>query len=158
MTVDPSIAKAYWAQVQGVTDSSGTGSNYAFPCSTSLPDFSFSVGGVTSIIPGSYFNGGLYIGTAPCKSDIIARVLTAETDLFANVCKQCALALFKAGRVEGAWHPLSLDPSLWSLTTPILLYLLHHTLEGKVMSKRYFLALFICTSTCPQAQLAIYVH
>ena len=55
LLVDDSIVSAYYAQVQGSSNSQSDG-GYVVPCSATLPDISFTIGSYTGTIPGSYIN------------------------------------------------------------------------------------------------------
>ena len=55
--LDDSILAKYYAQVSGAKNSQSAG-GYVFPCSSTLPNFSITVGGVKQTIPGSYINYG----------------------------------------------------------------------------------------------------
>lgn len=55
LLVDDSIVSAYYAQVSGSSNSQSDG-GYVFPCTATLPDISFTIGGYTGTVPGSYVN------------------------------------------------------------------------------------------------------
>lgn len=50
-----SVVKAYYAKVSGATYSSSQG-GYIFPCSATLPSFTFGAGTYRGVIPGTYMN------------------------------------------------------------------------------------------------------
>lgn len=50
-----SVVSAYYKQVKGAKNSNSQG-GYIFPCSATLPDFTFGVGSYRGVIPGSYMN------------------------------------------------------------------------------------------------------
>jgi hypothetical protein len=56
------VVKAYYAQVKGATNDQSAG-GYVFPCSATLPDFTFGVGSARIKIPGSYINYATYQGS-----------------------------------------------------------------------------------------------
>lgn len=64
MHVHPSMAAAYYAQVNGAV-SQPDGSNWGVPCNEPLPDFSLQIGDGTAVIPGNLMNAGLLLGAAP---------------------------------------------------------------------------------------------
>ena len=52
---EDAIVSAYYAQVQGAQNNQQQG-GYTFPCSATLPDFTFGVGSYMALIPGSLIN------------------------------------------------------------------------------------------------------
>ncbi len=54
--------KAYYAKVSGSSDSSEAG-GYIFPCSATLPSFTFGLGSYRGVIPASYLNYAVYSGS-----------------------------------------------------------------------------------------------
>ncbi|KAI1365122.1 secreted aspartic proteinase precursor [Xylaria arbuscula] len=60
--VPSTIVSAYYAQVSGAKNNAAAG-GYVFPCSASLPDFTFGVGSARIVIPGEYINYAPYTGT-----------------------------------------------------------------------------------------------
>ncbi|KAI9845901.1 MAG: Type I transmembrane sorting receptor [Sclerophora amabilis] len=50
-----SIVSAYYAQVQGARNNERAG-GYTFPCSATLPSFTFGVGSYRAVIPGTFIN------------------------------------------------------------------------------------------------------
>ncbi|KAI9710744.1 MAG: Type I transmembrane sorting receptor [Bogoriella megaspora] len=50
-----SVVRAYYARVSGSSNSATYG-GYVFPCSTTLPTFSLSIGGKLHTVPGNYIN------------------------------------------------------------------------------------------------------
>jgi len=55
VVIDDSILNKYYAQVSGAQNSDEDG-GWVFPCSSKLPNFSITVGGVKQTIPGTYIN------------------------------------------------------------------------------------------------------
>lgn len=55
LLVPDSVVSAYYAKVSGATYDNSQG-GYVFPCSATLPSFTFGVGSYRGVIPGSYIN------------------------------------------------------------------------------------------------------
>jgi aspergillopepsin I len=55
LLVPDSVVSAYYARVPGASYSSNDG-GYIFPCSATLPSFTFGVGSYRGVIPGTYIN------------------------------------------------------------------------------------------------------
>lgn len=51
-TVDPSVAAAYWGQVDGAEDTAGDGSGWEYPCGATLPDFNLYMDGQVVTLAG----------------------------------------------------------------------------------------------------------
>lgn len=65
-----SIVKAYYAQVPGSKNSNADG-GFVFPCSTTLPNFSITIGGVPQVIPGKHINyAPVQTGSTTCYGGI----------------------------------------------------------------------------------------
>ncbi|CAK7222144.1 hypothetical protein SCUCBS95973_004741 [Sporothrix curviconia] len=87
------IVKAYYKQVSGSSNSNTYG-GYVFPCSATLPTFTFGVGSARITIPGSYINyGPVSTGSSTCfgglqdSSDI-------GINIFGDVALKSAFVVF----------------------------------------------------------------
>ncbi|CAI7633267.1 Penicillopepsin-1 [Penicillium manginii] len=57
LLLDDSVVSAYYAQVSGAKNDQSVG-GYVFPCSTTLPSFSVTIGSYTATVPGTLINYG----------------------------------------------------------------------------------------------------
>ena len=55
LLVDDSVVSDYYNNVKGAKNDQSQG-GYTYPCSTTLPDITFSIGGYQATVPGSYVN------------------------------------------------------------------------------------------------------
>ena len=55
LLVDDSVVSAYYSGVDGAQNDQTQG-GYTYPCSTTLPDITFTIGGYQATVPGSYVN------------------------------------------------------------------------------------------------------
>lgn len=87
------IVKAYYAKVTGSSSSSSVG-GYIFPCTATLPSFSFVVGGVTITIPASYMNyGQIDTGSSSCFGGLQSNTGIGLT-IFGDVALKSAFVIF----------------------------------------------------------------
>ncbi|KAF4446677.1 putative aspartic proteinase precursor [Fusarium austroafricanum] len=96
------INSAYYAKVQGAKFSSSDG-GYVFACSSTLPDFSFSVGGVTITIPGSYIN---YAPVQEGSSTCIGGIQPSDDvgiNIFGDIALKAAFVVFDGGNQQVGW-------------------------------------------------------
>lgn len=91
-----SIVKAYYAKVSGSSNSNTYG-GYVFPCSATLPTFTFGVGSARITIPANYLNyGPVSTGSSTCfgglqdSSDI-------GINIFGDVALKSAFVVFNGG-------------------------------------------------------------
>lgn len=56
------VLTKYYAQVTGATNSAAAG-GYIFPCTSTLPTFSVTIGGVSHTVPASYMSYAPYDAT-----------------------------------------------------------------------------------------------
>ena len=63
--VDPSVASAYWSQVQGAVDASTNqdGSLWQYPCGSTVPDFTMNINGNQVTLTGDKVAWGPVAGT-----------------------------------------------------------------------------------------------
>ena len=55
LLVDDSVVSDYYSGVDGAQNDQSQG-GYTYPCSTTLPDITFTIGGYDAVVPGSYVN------------------------------------------------------------------------------------------------------
>lgn len=81
-----SVVKAYWSKVSGAVNNNSVG-GYVFPCSATLPDFTFGVGSARIVIPGEYMDfGAISTGSSSCFGG-----LQSSADLGINIFGDVAL-------------------------------------------------------------------
>lgn len=87
------VVKAYWAQVSGSSSSSSVG-GYIFPCSATLPSFTFGVGTARIVIPGSYIDfGPISTGSSTCFGGIQSSA-GIGINIFGDVALKAAFVVF----------------------------------------------------------------
>lgn len=101
LTLPNSVTSRYWTQVAGATYSVYEG-GYIFPCSATLPSFSFGVGNTTVVVPGPYLNyvkledkANCYGGLQPSNGDGIS--------IFGDVALKANFVVFDAGNKQIGW-------------------------------------------------------
>lgn len=87
------IASAYWAKVSGSKNSRSVG-GYVFPCSTSLPSFTYGIGSATIVIPGEYMDfGPISTGSSTCFGGIQSSS-GIGLNIFGDVALKAAFVVF----------------------------------------------------------------
>lgn len=87
------VVKAYWAQVSGSSSSSSVG-GYIFPCSATLPSFTFGVGTARIVIPGTYIDfGPISTGSSTCFGGIQSSA-GIGINIFGDVALKAAFVVF----------------------------------------------------------------
>ncbi|KAL1647465.1 hypothetical protein SLS58_002795 [Diplodia intermedia] len=95
-----SVVDAYYAQVSGASYSSSQ-AGYVFPCSATLPSFTFGVGSARIVIPGTYMN------YAPVSSSSCYGGIQSNSDIgftiFGDVALKAAFVVFNGGTNQIGW-------------------------------------------------------
>nr|1E5O_E Chain E, ENDOTHIAPEPSIN [Cryphonectria parasitica]1E80_E Chain E, ENDOTHIAPEPSIN [Cryphonectria parasitica]1E81_E Chain E, ENDOTHIAPEPSIN [Cryphonectria parasitica]1E82_E Chain E, ENDOTHIAPEPSIN [Cryphonectria parasitica]1EED_P Chain P, ENDOTHIAPEPSIN [Cryphonectria parasitica]1ENT_E Chain E, ENDOTHIAPEPSIN [Cryphonectria parasitica]1EPL_E Chain E, ENDOTHIAPEPSIN [Cryphonectria parasitica]1EPM_E Chain E, ENDOTHIAPEPSIN [Cryphonectria parasitica]1EPN_E Chain E, ENDOTHIAPEPSIN [Cryphonectr len=87
------VVSAYWAQVSGAKSSSSVG-GYVFPCSATLPSFTFGVGSARIVIPGDYIDfGPISTGSSSCFGGIQSSA-GIGINIFGDVALKAAFVVF----------------------------------------------------------------
>lgn len=87
------VAKAYWASVSGSQNSNSAG-GYVFPCSATLPNFTFGVGSARITIPGDYMDfGAISSGSSTCFGGIQSSS-GIGINIFGDVALKAAFVVF----------------------------------------------------------------
>ncbi|KAF2971994.1 hypothetical protein GQX73_g1619 [Xylaria multiplex] len=100
-----SIVSAYWAKVSGAKSNSAAG-GYVFPCSATLPNFTFGVGSARIVIPGAYINYAPYTGTT-CFGGIQSSS-GIGINIFGDVALKAAYVVFDSTTPRLGWASKSL--------------------------------------------------
>ncbi|KAI0453899.1 secreted aspartic proteinase precursor [Xylaria acuta] len=103
--VPSSIVSAYYAQVSGAKNNAAAG-GYVFPCSASLPDFTFGVGSARIVIPGSYINYAPYSGST-CFGGIQSSS-GIGINIFGDIVLKAAYVVFDSNGPRIGWANKSL--------------------------------------------------
>ncbi|KAI0969044.1 secreted aspartic proteinase precursor [Xylaria arbuscula] len=103
--VPSSIVSAYYAQVSGAKNNAAAG-GYVFPCSATLPNFTFGVGSARIVIPGKYINYAPYSGTT-CFGGIQSSS-GIGINIFGDVALKSAYVVFDASTPRIGWASKSL--------------------------------------------------
>ncbi|KAK0663276.1 Endothiapepsin [Lasiodiplodia hormozganensis] len=100
-----SVVDAYYAKVSGASYSNSQ-AGYVFPCSATLPSFTFGVGSARIVIPGSYIN------YAPVSSSTCYGGIQSNSDIgftiFGDVALKAAFVVFNGGTNQIGWASKSL--------------------------------------------------
>ncbi|KAI0424238.1 secreted aspartic proteinase precursor [Xylaria sp. FL1042] len=99
------IVSAYYAQVSGSRNNAQAG-GYTFPCSASLPDFTFGVGSARIVIPGDYINYAPYSGST-CFGGIQSSS-GIGINIFGDVALKAAYVVFDSTGPRLGWASKSL--------------------------------------------------
>ncbi|EOD50683.1 secreted aspartic proteinase precursor [Neofusicoccum parvum] len=95
-----SVVSAYYAKVSGSSYSSSQG-GYVFPCSATLPSFTFGVGSARITIPGTYMN------YAPVTSSSCYGGIQSNSDIgftiFGDIALKAAFVVFNGGTNQIGW-------------------------------------------------------
>lgn len=94
------IVSAYWAQVSGAKNNNAAG-GYVFPCSATLPNFTFGIGSARIVIPGSYINYAPYSGTT-CFGGIQSSS-GIGINIFGDVALKAAYVVFDSTGPRLGW-------------------------------------------------------
>lgn len=87
------IVKAYYAQVSGSSNSNTYG-GYIFPCSRTLPSFTFGVSSARITIPGTYLNyGPVSTGSSTCFGGLQSSA-DIGINIFGDVALKAAFVVF----------------------------------------------------------------
>lgn len=95
-----SIISAYYAKVSGASYSNSQAA-YVFPCSATLPSFTFGVGSARITIPGSYINYAP-ITSSSCYGGIQSNSGIGFT-IFGDVALKAAFVVFNGGTNQIGW-------------------------------------------------------
>lgn len=88
-----SVVRAYWSKVSGARDSSSAG-GYVFPCSATLPNFTFGVESARIVIPGDYMDfGPLSSGSSTCFGGLQSSS-GLGLNIFGDVALKAAFVVF----------------------------------------------------------------
>ncbi|KAK1753799.1 putative endothiapepsin [Echria macrotheca] len=91
-----SIVTAYYRQVSGSSNSRTYG-GYVYPCSTTLPSFTFGVGSARITIPGTYMNyGPVSTGSSTCFGGLQSSS-GIGINIFGDVALKAAYVVFNGG-------------------------------------------------------------
>lgn len=89
-----SVVKAYYAQISGSSNSASAG-GYVFPCSATLPSFTFGVGSARITIPGDYMDfGQISSGSSSCFGGIQSSA-DIGINIFGDVALKAAFVVFE---------------------------------------------------------------
>ncbi|KAI1170107.1 secreted aspartic proteinase precursor [Nemania sp. FL0916] len=94
------IVSAYYAQVSGAKNNNQAG-GYVFPCSATLPNFTFGVGSARIVIPGSYINYAPYSGST-CFGGIQSSS-GIGINIFGDVALKAAYVVFDSTGPRIGW-------------------------------------------------------
>jgi TRAP-type mannitol/chloroaromatic compound transport system permease large subunit len=88
-----SVIKKYYAQVSGSSNSNTYG-GYVFPCTATLPTFTYVVGSVSIVIPGDYINySPVEDGSSTCYGGIQSSA-GIGFNIFGDVALKAAYVVF----------------------------------------------------------------
>ncbi|KAI0505372.1 secreted aspartic proteinase precursor [Xylaria bambusicola] len=103
--VPSSVVSAYYSQVSGAKNDRSAG-GYTFPCSASLPDFTFGIGSARIVIPGEYINYAPYTGNT-CFGGIQSSS-GIGINIFGDVALKAAYVVFDSNGPRLGWASKSL--------------------------------------------------
>ncbi|CAK7269590.1 hypothetical protein SEPCBS119000_003648 [Sporothrix epigloea] len=96
LCLDDSIVDAYYNEIDGANNSDTYG-GYVFPCSSSVPSFTFAVGSSNIVIPSDYMN----TGAVPDDDSTCFGGLQSNsglgTSIFGDVALKAAFVVFQGG-------------------------------------------------------------
>lgn len=96
------IVRAYYAQVSGAQNSNSEG-GYIFPCSATLPSFSFGVGSSRFTIPGKFINyAPLTEGSSTCFGGIQSSA-GIGINIFGDIALKAGFVVFDGGNQRVGW-------------------------------------------------------
>ncbi|EEU37987.1 uncharacterized protein NECHADRAFT_47960 [Fusarium vanettenii 77-13-4] len=96
------VNQAYYAKVSGSRFDSRMNA-YTFRCSTSLPTFSFAVGGVTITIPGTYLNFGAATNDGQTCYGSLQPSDSIGINIFGDIALKAAFVVFDGGQKRIGW-------------------------------------------------------
>lgn len=101
------VVRAYYAQVSGSSNSASAG-GYVFPCSATLPSFTFGVGSARITIPGDYIDfGPISTGSSSCFGGIQSSA-GLGINIFGDVALKAAFVVFDGSSTPRlGWAPKS---------------------------------------------------
>jgi len=100
-----SVVSAYYAQVSGAKNDLNAG-GYTFPCSASLPAFTFGVGSARIVVPSEYINYAPYTGST-CFGGIQSSS-GIGINIFGDVALKSAYVVFDSTGPRIGWASKSL--------------------------------------------------
>lgn len=96
------VVKDYYSQVAGAQDSTQEG-GYVFPCTASMPDFSFGVGSGSVTIPGSYINWAPVDATNTTCYGGIQSDASIGFSIFGDIALKAAYVVFDGAQGRVGW-------------------------------------------------------
>ncbi|TPX19117.1 uncharacterized protein E0L32_011190 [Thyridium curvatum] len=91
-----SIVRAYYAKIRGSSNSNTYG-GYVFPCSATVPSFTFGVGSARITIPGTFINyGPVQTGSSTCFGGMQSSS-GVGINIFGDVALKAAFVVFNGG-------------------------------------------------------------
>ncbi|KAI9172535.1 Endothiapepsin [Paramyrothecium foliicola] len=103
-----SIVRAYYAQVSGAQNSNSAG-GYIFPCSATLPSFSFGVGSSRFTIPGKYINyAPVSRGSSSCFGGLQSSA-GIGINIFGDIALKAGFVVFDGGNKRLGWAAKTLS-------------------------------------------------
>jgi len=104
--IPSTIASAYWSSVSGSKNDASAG-GYTFPCSATLPNFTFGVGSARIVIPGRYINYAPYTGST-CFGGIQSSS-GIGINIFGDVALKSAYVVFDSTGPRIGWASKTLS-------------------------------------------------
>ncbi|KAI9753438.1 MAG: CDP-diacylglycerol-inositol 3-phosphatidyltransferase [Chaenotheca gracillima] len=100
-----SVVTAYYAKVSGAQNSASAG-GYTFPCSATLPSFTFGVGTYRGVIPGSIINYAPLDSTGRTCFGGIQSNAGIGFSIFGDIMFKAQFVIFDGGNTRlGSYHP-----------------------------------------------------
>lgn len=88
--------RAYYAKIRGSSNSNTYG-GYVFPCSATVPSFTFGVGSARITIPGTFINyGPVQTGSSTCFGGMQSSS-GVGINIFGDVALKAAFVIFNGG-------------------------------------------------------------
>jgi aspergillopepsin I len=96
------VVTSYYKKVTGATNNKQAG-GYTFPCSATLPSFSFTAGTTVITIPGSFINfASLDDGSNNCFGGIQSNAGIGFS-IFGDIALKAAFVVFDGGKTQLGW-------------------------------------------------------